>query len=347
MSPDLTLYRVDDESALSALAKEMWPAFPPYKNMRQLLGFAPCPGGRSSKTRENWSLLEEVTWVEQSSSGIYMPLVGTALHKLSLFNAQLGTSHALTSSFRKLLTGERGFMGGWHKMKEAPAAACALESGTSLLRICSEGASPPAAHAAEQSQQVISAPPQQLQPQPLPQQSSSNPKLRTPLGKQSTGRDADSSAKRVRLGGLFSSNIFDALEDDEEQQLLAEEDLPEDLPERPEPLPPSESQRAPAGAIPACRVWCLLVAPEHADSVAAAVAILGGSARSDAGTTCAAGGARAATAAAAFFVGGWRDGAVAAAGRASGAEARPARGTHSHPPQAAWRASAALPPLHR
>ena len=96
-------------------------------------------------------------------------------------------------------------------------------------------------------------------------------------------------------GSSRQRNIFDALEDDEEQQLLAEEDLPEDLPERPEPLPPSESQRAPAGAIPACRVWCLLVAPEHADSVAAAVAILGGSARSDAGTTCAAGGARAAT----------------------------------------------------
>ena len=251
VSPDLTLYRVDDESALSALAKAVGPLFPRYENMRQLLGFAPGPGGESGKTRENWSLLEEVTWVEQSSSGIYMPLVGTALHKLSLFNAQLGTSHALTSSFRKLLTGERGFMGGWHKMKEAPAAACALESGTSLLRICSEGASPPAAHAAEQSQQVISAPPQQLQPQPLPQQSSSNPKLRTPLGKQSTGRDADSSAKRVRLGGLFSSNIFDALEDDEEQQLLAEEDLPEDLPERPEPLPPSESQPQPAPSQPA------------------------------------------------------------------------------------------------
>ena len=105
VSPDLTLYRVDDESALSALAKAVGPLFPRYENMRQLLGFAPGPGGESGKTRENWSLLEEVTWVEQSSSGIYMPLVGTALHKLSLFNAQLGTSHALTSSFRKLLTG--------------------------------------------------------------------------------------------------------------------------------------------------------------------------------------------------------------------------------------------------
>ena len=139
-------------------------------------------------------------------------------------------------------------------MKEAPAAAWALESGTSLLRICSEGASPQAAHAAEQSQQVISAPPQQLQPQPLPEQSSSsNPKLRTPPGKQPAGRDADSSAKRVRLGGLFSPNIFDLLGDDEEEQQVAEEEPPEDVPERPAAslsLTPSESQPQPAPSQP-------------------------------------------------------------------------------------------------
>ena len=41
VSPDLTLYRFDDESALSALAKAVGPAFPRYENMRQLLGFAP------------------------------------------------------------------------------------------------------------------------------------------------------------------------------------------------------------------------------------------------------------------------------------------------------------------
>ena len=52
-------------------------------------------------------------------------------------------------------------------------------------------------------------------------------------------------------GSSRQRNIFDALEDDEEQQLLAEEDLPEDLPERPEPLPPSESQPQPAPSQPA------------------------------------------------------------------------------------------------
>ena len=131
VAPDCILYHITSQADADALCVARSDA-PRHDNLRQLLGWAAGPRGKTVVQRDDWQLLEMVTWVENTVSTEMIPLVGSADNKLKIFNAQAGTSYVLDASFRKLLTGARSFHG-WSKMKEPPNEAANVAHGGSLL----------------------------------------------------------------------------------------------------------------------------------------------------------------------------------------------------------------------
>ena len=135
VAPDGVLFVINDtgpgQADVAALA-ERRKDLPPPKNLNQLLGWVPGPHGARAMAN-NWQLLDKVKWAE--NDGEYIPLVGFAANALMIFNRHCGTSHIMTSSFRKMLSGDRPFEGGWIKMPngQTPADALGLTDGSSLV----------------------------------------------------------------------------------------------------------------------------------------------------------------------------------------------------------------------
>ena len=144
VSPDCVLYVISDThpdgpdvQQLRQLRSDM----PPPKNFNQLSGWTTGPHVGRGKAG-NWQHLDDVRWIEDASGDLF-PLVGSAQNAMKIFNARLGTSYVVDTSFRKLLSGERYFAG-WRRLTgreadEARADARGRANGSSLLHLRAQG----------------------------------------------------------------------------------------------------------------------------------------------------------------------------------------------------------------